>query len=914
MKRLKLVWESRRLHYALLAGFVIATLLVLQWQGEFFTRLRLQLNDLYFAPSPTTDNIVIIAIDEESLTRYGTTPDEWSRSVYVDFIDALVDTNIRVLSFDLLFSEAETDDQAFADALGRLRQNDTRTRIVLAGAGFNVVADTQDTQQGELPQLPYTDGLSLVPALSESVDYQGYTNSIPDLDGVVRRQPSLLQIDGETRYSFSVATYLAYLRIPSIASSQVISTENGDLLVTNDRRIPTDQYGLWQPYYFGAASTEAQQTFPFVSFADVIDGNVDPDIFDDKIVLIGLINTAGTLDQYQVPSFGDGSLMAGVEIQANAIETLIQSSFVTQLSGVPQTMVIVVLSLFASIAYALPKWYFKIVLAVIFSVGWLVLTSIIFSQSYIMIGLFDTWLALVLPVITAIGIDFTLEQRNRRQKEFLLSSLHGIALQHLNLEQAADYILADVEQIMPNVKATLHIHQREQSHMVYKFERVGQTTSTELLNLATTDDDEELTHYPTLHTIKREGSLTTVPIMWQGRQQGFLTLQGNFRPSAEALLKSFLEQLAPNIDNMLLYDEIQRQKALVDAVFTESPAGIAIIDESGQLEQCNLDLAEILDSTVKKLTGESLPELIDKLAEHTKDTENPENTNLLAKRFYAKLRSNKAFEIDQVTLGEKAVQLKITPLDAYNLWIVMVIDITALVELGKLKTQMLRMASHDLKNPLSRIMGFAELIEMDGQLDAHNQKFLSYIDKSAKEMHSIIKSTLDNERLRSGNITVEDINLNELVQQVCASHQPDIIQKRQVFTLDIPEDIIHTLADVSQVSQAITNLVGNAIKYTPEEGNITVRLSTANDMIRFEVEDTGYGIPQDAQDQMFTEFYRAESSATAHIEGTGLGLSLVKSVIEAHDGEVGFTSIEGKGSTFYFTLPETSTSETEEYA
>ena len=901
MKPLKLIWESRRLQYALLAGFVIALLLILQWQGGFFTRLRLQLNDLYFAPSPTTDNIVIVAIDEESLERYGTTPDEWSRSVYVDFIDTLVNTNTRVLSFDLLFSEAETGDQAFADALVRLRQNDTRTRIVLADAGFNVLADNL---QGELPQLPYADELSLVPALSESADYHGYTNSLPDLDGVVRRQPSLLQINGEIGYSFSVATYLAYLRIPSIASAQVISADNGDLLVTNERRIPTDQYGLWQPYYFGAASTESQQTFPIVSFADVIDGNVDPEVFDDKIVLVGLINTAGTLDQYQVPSFGSGSLMAGIEIQANAIESLIQNSFVTQMNGLPQTMVIIVLSFFASLAYALPKWYFKLVLAVIFSVLWLILTSIVFSQSYIMIGLFDTWLALVLPVITAIGIDFTLEQRTRQQKEFILSSLHGIALQHLNLEQAADYILADVEQIIPGIKATLHIHQREQSHMIYKFERDGQQMSTELINLST-DDDAELTHYPTIHAIKREGNRTTVPILWQKRQQGFLTLQGNFKPSSEALLKSFLEQLAPNIDNMLLYDEIQRQKALVDAVFAESPAGIAIIDETGRVEQCNLDLAVILSSTIQKLNGQSLPELIGKLAE---------NTDVLAQRFNAKLQSGNAFEIDEVILGEQAVQLKITPLDAYNLWIVMVIDITALVELGKLKTKMLRMASHDLKNPLSRIMGFAELIEMDGQLDKQNQKFLNYIDSSAKEMHKIIKDILDNERLRSGKVTEEDINLNELVQQVCASHQPDIIQKQQVFTLNIPPKIIQTRADVSQISQAITNLVGNAIKYTPEAGNVDVNLTSEAGTIRFEVKDTGYGIPQNAQDELFTEFYRAKSLATSHIQGTGLGLSLVKSVIEAHDGEVGFTSVEGQGSTFYFTLPEIITSETEHYA
>jgi two-component system, OmpR family, clock-associated histidine kinase SasA len=103
--------------------------------------------------------------------------------------------------------------------------------------------------------------------------------------------------------------------------------------------------------------------------------------------------------------------------------------------------------------------------------------------------------------------------------------------------------------------------------------------------------------------------------------------------------------------------------------------------------------------------------------------------------------------------------------------------------------------------------------------------------------------------------------------------------------------------------QAVTNFVNNSIKYTPDEGHIEVRLSTDQTRIMFEVEDNGYGISEERQGRLFQRFYRAREDATEHIPGTGLGLSLVKTVIERHGGKVWVRSALGKGSTFGFSLP-----------
>jgi len=170
-------------------------------------------------------------------------------------------------------------------------------------------------------------------------------------------------------------------------------------------------------------------------------------------------------------------------------------------------------------------------------------------------------------------------------------------------------------------------------------------------------------------------------------------------------------------------------------------------------------------------------------------------------------------------------------------------------------------------------------------------------------MLRIIEDVLALERLRSNELIFETIDFGKVVEQVCLSLQPDTIRKQQQFAYEAPSGTISVRGNTSQLSQSITNLVGNAIKYTPEMGHITVRLTHDAKTARLEVEDTGYGIPIEAQDKLFTEFFRAKSDATRNIPGTGLGLSLVKTIISKHGGMVGFQSEEGKGSIFWIELP-----------
>jgi signal transduction histidine kinase len=171
-------------------------------------------------------------------------------------------------------------------------------------------------------------------------------------------------------------------------------------------------------------------------------------------------------------------------------------------------------------------------------------------------------------------------------------------------------------------------------------------------------------------------------------------------------------------------------------------------------------------------------------------------------------------------------------------------------------------------------------------------------------MNRLIKDLLDVERLRSGRINNELFSFKEMVLSLIRRHEPDITRNQHTLTTDISDDVLIVHGDMRQLSQAVSNLISNAIKYTPENGQLTVRLHQHTPQtLRFDVEDNGIGISEADQEKLFTEFYRVETEQTANIQGTGLGLSLVKSVIVAHGGQVGVESEAGVGSCFYFELP-----------
>lgn len=229
-------------------------------------------------------------------------------------------------------------------------------------------------------------------------------------------------------------------------------------------------------------------------------------------------------------------------------------------------------------------------------------------------------------------------------------------------------------------------------------------------------------------------------------------------------------------------------------------------------------------------------------------------------------------------------------------------------ELEQLKTDMIRIASHDLRNPIGIMQGYIEILQMDVQQDMIDMGRLAdqlqAMAKVAKRMRKITTDILSVDRIeQSAEISQDAIDLTLILKDVCDEQAYFAESKNQTYDVHLPDVPTFIHGDYAQIREAAANLIGNAIKYTPEGGNVTVTLECDGDAAIFEVIDTGYGIPYEMQSRLFQPFYRAKTRETNAIEGTGLGLHLVKNIVERHKGRMIFRSRYKEGSTFGFQIP-----------
>jgi signal transduction histidine kinase len=224
-------------------------------------------------------------------------------------------------------------------------------------------------------------------------------------------------------------------------------------------------------------------------------------------------------------------------------------------------------------------------------------------------------------------------------------------------------------------------------------------------------------------------------------------------------------------------------------------------------------------------------------------------------------------------------------------------------QLEQIKTDMIRIAAHDLRNPINVVTGFAELLLEMGHLPEAEQDQVSHIFVAGRRMQKLVADILSLERIEQiqAGENLPRLDLAALIDQVYQAQQYSATQHE--FRINKELESIFVRGDAPQLHEAITNLVTNAFKYTSAGGRVEICLSTDDKYAILKVIDTGYGIPDEMQARLFQPFYRVRSQETYEIEGTGLGLHLVKNIIERHNGTMQFHSVYGQGSTFGFRLP-----------
>ncbi|HUH96244.1 MAG TPA: ATP-binding protein [Anaerolineales bacterium] len=230
-------------------------------------------------------------------------------------------------------------------------------------------------------------------------------------------------------------------------------------------------------------------------------------------------------------------------------------------------------------------------------------------------------------------------------------------------------------------------------------------------------------------------------------------------------------------------------------------------------------------------------------------------------------------------------------------------DITYLKKLDQIKSDFVHTVSHDLRSPLTAVLGYAELVSRVGPLNEQQQEFLGRIQASVQSITTLINDLLDLGRLEAGFDTRrESVQLEGVLQYSLDMLGSLITQKKLHLDEDIAPNLPALRANPIRIRQMLDNLIGNAIKYTPEEGTIRIRIRTEQRQLIFEISDTGPGIPLDEQSRIFEKFYRA-SNVLEGPKGTGLGLAIVKSIVESHQGRVWVESKLGQGAAFTVVLP-----------
>jgi signal transduction histidine kinase len=377
-----------------------------------------------------------------------------------------------------------------------------------------------------------------------------------------------------------------------------------------------------------------------------------------------------------------------------------------------------------------------------------------------------------------------------------------------------------------------------------------------------------------------------------------------FEPEDVRLLELLAPQAAVAITNSRLFEqereltsELAKAKTQLEAVLSNTDNPVLAVSKKMEILFANQAAGELLaeDDPQIDLKGRSLLEYVPRHYLPAKP-----------RQLIKDLRRFKSF-VYELQGRDKTYLCHLTRMKAPEKgWVAVLNDITTLKELDRLQRQMMELTTHQLKNPLQGAMlHLDELEDLDEDILTDEMKYdVQVIREQMERMHRLILGILQLERLKNTEaFHPEPIDLYQVVRGIVADLRSLAEAKDLELRLESAELSTPIMGDPQQLREAIICLVDNAIKYTPAGGSIWVRLRQENGQAHLEVQDTGIGIPPEAHAKIFERFYRVEQSGTEQIGGTGLGLSLLKTIIEGHRGQVHLESALNKGTTFFVTLP-----------
>jgi len=387
-------------------------------------------------------------------------------------------------------------------------------------------------------------------------------------------------------------------------------------------------------------------------------------------------------------------------------------------------------------------------------------------------------------------------------------------------------------------------------------------------------------------------SLIYVPLHAQDRVIGVLGVDNrqNKRPFSQhhLLLMTVLSDYAAiAIQNAELYQDSETERAKFGTILNSIQDGVILLDKENKILLINPAAQKAFGLGFSELIGTPVLEAIqhhDFAGLLESITDNP------LKFYEIAFDDGRVFSAQYSPIPEIGAVITLE-------------DITHLKMLDRLKSDFIHTISHDLRSPLTSIMGYVELLDRVGPLNDQQKQFVHHVQNSIQSVTALVNDLLDLGRIEAGFDTRKDeVALETVLRYTLENLGRQIEDKEQQLQLNIVENLPIIRGNPIRMRQMTDNLLVNAIKYTPEKGAITVNLRLDGGQIIFEVADTGLGIPPTDQPHIFDKFYRA-SNAPKGTPGTGLGLAIVKSIVDNHQGRIWVESTVGKGTKFTIVLP-----------
>jgi PAS domain S-box-containing protein len=353
-----------------------------------------------------------------------------------------------------------------------------------------------------------------------------------------------------------------------------------------------------------------------------------------------------------------------------------------------------------------------------------------------------------------------------------------------------------------------------------------------------------------------------------------------------------VSQISAAVENALLFKQVEQERAHLAAILASSTDAVLVVDQYGRIVLDNpaaWGVMGVNSSQSQNLLAESTQN--DKLVQLFENAKHAGETTgeiplMDGRTFYANLSPVSA--ADGNIIG----------------WVATMQDVSHFKELNELKSDFVNVVSHDLRSPLSSILIATHLLPQLGPIADPQRELIDTIETRVKSMGALIDDLLDVGKIEAGiDLDMEPSPVTPIINEIIHSYLPQAKEKSIQLSTQLDKELPLVMANTARLRQVMSNLVGNAIKYTPNNGQVSVRAFKQDTEIRIQVIDTGIGIPAADQPHVFEKFYRVRGDHVSSIKGTGLGLALSKGIVEKHRGRIWLESVFGEGSTFTVALP-----------